>query len=208
VGGRAAAGQLLVVLDTSGSMNEPVPEETVSRLDLLRAVAGTGFGKLTARTSIGLWATGPDPPVDHRELVPFGSVDGTVGDTPRTRALVDAVGGLRAGGGAALNDTVYAAFQTIERAWQPGAVNAVVVVTDGHPPDGSAGLSRADLLDRLRAEDRPDRPATVIGLAVGTVGDAAALRDVCAVTGGGTFLVRDPNAAGRGLVLAFAGRLG
>src|SRR5205807_4526198 len=46
---------ILVVLDTSGSMNEPVPGTKLTRMQLLQQTAAYGFGRLTNTTSIGMW---------------------------------------------------------------------------------------------------------------------------------------------------------
>jgi hypothetical protein len=198
----------MVVLDTSASMNQPVPGTTTTRLDLMRRTAQASVGALTSETSVGLWqfAGGVTPGSGHRELVPFGPVTGTVGETPRLRALTDAVGGLTAGGDSSLYDTVYAAFHAVQETWRPLAINAVIVLTDGRANDAGA-LGRADLLTRLGREARPDRPVNIVVLAVGGRQDADALREISASAGGGVFLVRDPDTAVRTLVLAFAGRL-
>jgi len=199
---------LVVALDTAASMNQSVPGTPTSRLDLLRRTALAGVNTLTSETSIGLWqfATGVTPGAGHRELVPYGPVTGTVGETPRPRALTDAVNGLTAGGDSTLYDTTYAAFHAVQKTWRPVAVNAVIVVTDGWATDAGS-LPRADLIGRLAREARPDRPVTMVFLAVGGRQDADALREISAAVGGGAFLVRYPDAAIRALVLALAGRL-
>jgi len=194
---------LLVAVDTSGSMNDPVPGAGLSRLELMRRTVLAGLDSLTDRTSVGLWQFAKAP--DYRELVSFGPVTGMVGETPRSQALADAVRGLTAGGGTALYSTVRAAVGEMRQRWRPDATNAVLIVTDGIAADDT-GPTRAQLLDLLRREAQPDRPVTVVALAVGPADAADALREVCAAAGGGALLVRDPDTAVRDLIRAFAGR--
>ena len=101
---------------------------------------------------------------------------------------------------------MYAAFRTVQGRWRPNANNAVVVVTDGTAAD-EKGMDRAQLIEALEREARPDRPVMVVGVAVGSVAAAASLRDITRVTGGGTYPVSDPSTAVNTLTLAFAGRL-
>lgn len=200
---------IIVLLDTSGSMVEGVPGTSRTRMQLLQETATTGFGLLNPDSKIGLWqfATNLTPTTDYRELVPYGPLSGTVGGVPRGQALVEAVQGLRAGGDTGLYDTVYAAFQEIQRHWEPNDTNAVLLITDGRNDDPGGGLSLEELLTRLRAEMRPERPTPVICIAVGPDADAEALRQISAATGGRTFVVREAEAAVQTLILAFAGRL-
>jgi Ca-activated chloride channel homolog len=199
---------VLVVLDTSGSMNFPVPGGTGSKLQLLQQTTTAGFSLLTNATSIGLWdfSVRPDRAGEHRELVSFGPIFGGVGPVSRQKALYGAVTGLRANGFTPLYDTAYAAFHEMQKQWQPNATNVVLLVTDGaNELDG--GLDLPGLVDRLRHEQRADRPVQIISIAVGSEADANALQQISAATGGHILLARDPTKAVQQLVLAFAGRL-
>ncbi len=199
---------ILVVLDTSGSMNQSVPGTTLTRLQLLQQTAVAGFGLLNSQSNIGLWQFSVDltPSTDYRELVAYGPVAGTIGKVPRKQALVAAVEALRANGGTGLYDSAYAAVRALQPKWEPNDTNIVLLITDGKNQDNK-GLSLQELLDRLKREARPDRPVPVISIAVGPDADANALRQISAVTGGRTFVARDPKAALQTLILAFAGRL-
>jgi Ca-activated chloride channel homolog len=199
---------ILVVLDTSGSMNESVPGTALTRLQLLQQTAVAGFGLLNSQSNIGLWqfSVGLTPSTDYRELVSYGSVAGTIGGVPRKQALVAAVEALKANGGTGLYDSTYAAVQALQPKWEPNDTNIVLLITDGKNQDDD-GLSLRELLDRLRREAQADRPIPVISIAVGPEADTNALRQISAVTGGRTFIARDPKAALQTLILAFAGRL-
>lgn len=199
---------VLVVVDTSGSMAEPVPGTKLTRLQLMQQTALTGYAMLTNRTSIGLWdfsmRTGQT--TEYRELVPYGPLPEPVNGQPRQRALAAATEGLQAGGFTPLYDTIYAAWHDMQGLWQPNGSNAVLLITDG-ANEFSGGLNLNQLLDKLTKEGLPDKPVPVISIAVGPEADAAALQQISQATGGRTFVSRDPAAAAQTLALAFAGRL-
>ncbi|GAA5193058.1 substrate-binding and VWA domain-containing protein [Rugosimonospora acidiphila] len=199
---------ILVALDTSGSMAESVPGTSMSRLELMRQTASTGFGLLNSRTDIGLWAfsgqrAGAN---EYRELVPFGPSMAEVDGTSRQQAMLHALGGLRAQAHTPLYDTIYAAFKEMQTHWQADSVNAVVLITDGGN-DLPSGMTLTQLLGKLKSEQRADRPVQVIDIAIGPDADADALRQISAATGGRTLVAKDPASAEQTLVLAFAGRL-
>jgi Ca-activated chloride channel homolog len=199
---------LLAVLDTSGSMRQVVTGTRMTRLQLLQQTAQTGFGLLPNTMSIGLWefSSREDSPSGYRALVPFGPINGKVGQTPRRQAMAAAVPGMRAGGQTPLYDTAYAAFSHMQQRWAPNSSNAVLLITDGvNETDG--GISLSELLNRLRREQRPDRPVQIISIALGTSADAGALKQISAATGGPSFVIHDPAKAVHTLVLAFTGRL-
>jgi Ca-activated chloride channel family protein len=199
---------LLAVLDTSGSMNHPVPGGTVSKFQLLQQVEATGFALLPSTTSIGLWdfSVAPDRAGEHRELVPFGPLTEKVGPVSRQKALFGAIAGLHADGFTPLYDTAYAAFHELQNHWRPNATNAVILVTDGaNELDG--GLDLGGLVDRLKQEQRADKPVQIFCIGVGSEADAGALQQIAQATGGHMLLARDPLEAVNSLTLAFAGRL-
>jgi Ca-activated chloride channel homolog len=199
---------ILVVLDTSGSMNKPVPGTQLTRLQLLQQTAIAGFGLLTNQTKAGLWqfSTKLTPTTDYRELVPFGPIAVPVNGVPRLQALMGGVQSVKAEGGTALYDTVYAAWKLMQSQWQPNSTNAVLLITDGKN-EADVGLTLDQLSARLAKESLPDKPTAIIGVAVGPEADAEALQKISGLTGGRTFVVRDAATAVQTLVLAFAGRL-
>jgi Ca-activated chloride channel homolog len=200
---------VLVVLDTSGSMDKPVPGTKLTRLELLQQTALYGYSRLTNLTSMGLWqfSTRLTPRTDHRELVPVGPSAGKVGQNSRLEALQQATRGLRADGGTGLYDTAYAAFRRMQALHRPNHTNAILFITDGRNEDDPVGLTKAKLLTRLAREARPQRPTPIIGIAVGPEADAVALQQIAQATGGRILVARDPARAVEQLILAFAGRL-
>jgi Ca-activated chloride channel family protein len=199
---------IVVVVDTSGSMGLPVPGTQLTRLQLMQQTALAGFGLLNNRTRIGLWqfSSNLTPTTDYRELVPVGPMSQPVGGVPRVQALMGAVQGLKPAGGTGLYDTAYAAWHMMQGQWQPNSTNAIALITDGKN-EADTGLTREELVAKLTKENLPDKPTPIIGIAVGPEADADALSEMSRLTGGRTFIARDPATAVKTLVLAFAGRL-
>jgi Ca-activated chloride channel family protein len=199
---------LLTALDTSGSMNEPVPGSTLSKLQLLKQTEATGFALLTSPTNIGLWdfSVAPDRAGEHRELVAYGRLTDNVGPVNRQKALFGAIARLNARGFTPLYDAAYAAFHELQNHWRPNATNAVILVTDGKN-ELNGGLDLGGLVDRLKRERRTDKPVPIFCIAVGSAADANALQQIAGATGGHTLMARDPLKAVNSLILAFAGRL-
>jgi Ca-activated chloride channel homolog len=198
----------LIVLDTSGSMNDEVPGTDLTRLRLLQDAAAEGIALLNNQTVVGLWefSTELTPITPYRELVPVGRAGDDLDGVPRRQAMLEAILGLSADGGTGLYDTIHDAYLAMQRVWQPEAENLLVVITDG-TDEAHDGRSLPQLLDALEEAARPDRPVAVIALAVGPAADAAALEQITEVTGGRTVIARDDLAAVQDVILAFAGRI-
>lgn len=202
------ATNLLIALDTSGSMNQVVPNAAATRLQLLQRAAIQGIALLTNHTVVNLWqfSSKLTPTADYRPLLPPGPAGEPLGQVTRRQAMIGAIQQLTAVGATGLYDTVDAAYQQMRRTWQPNAQNVMVIITDGRNED-SEGLSLPQLLQRLKASVRPDQPVQFVGIAVGPEADADALNAIAEATGGRTFVARDEVAAVQQIVLAFAGRL-
>jgi Ca-activated chloride channel family protein len=199
---------LLVVLDTSGSMKAKVPGTKLTRLGLLQQTAGTGFGLLPYTMSIGLWEfSGREGQTsEHRELVPFGPYPANAGAVPRAQALDTAVKSLQGSGDTPLYNTIYAAFVEMQKRWEANSTNSVVLITDG-ANEVADGLSLQQLTAKLAKEQDPKRPVQIVTIAVGPDADANSLQQVSKASGGRTLVLRDPATAIQTLVLAFTGRV-
>lgn len=201
--------RVLVLLDTSGSMEDPVGDTGLTRLELLQRAALEGIGRLTDQTWVGLWefSTELTPDTPYRELVTVGPAGAPLpGGMVRREAMAEAIGELRADGGTGLYDTLHDAYRLMRQGWQPDAQNLLIVITDGRDED-HAGRSRRELLSDLAGMVRTDQPLPVIALAIGPEADVAALEAIVEVTGGRVIAARDDVSAVDQIALAFAGRL-
>ena len=99
-------------------------------------------------------------------------------------------------GGTGLYDTTLAAVRALRADYDANAINTVVLLTDGRNEDpGSISLNQ--LLHTLQRERDPSRPLSVIAVGVGPDADARSLRRIVAVTGGRSYVARDPSDIGK-----------
>jgi Ca-activated chloride channel homolog len=187
--------RLLAVIDISGSMNQKVRGAGgASRLDLVRAAASQGLGLFPDTAQVGLWmfATRLDGPADYRELVPIGPLGAAQDGITRRTVLARSLASLKPRGDTGLYDTVLAAVRTVRGGWRPDMVNSVVLLSDGRNEDRD-GMTYAQLVRALTAEDDPRRPVPVITIAYGAGSDEKVLAAISRMTGGSALVAKDPR---------------
>jgi hypothetical protein len=167
--------RLLTVFDVSGSMKEKVGRTT--RVGITQEAAGIALAALPPTTELGVWMFSIDkggPGVDYKELAPIASL----GDAAHKAKIAKAAGALSGyvEGGTGLYDTIWAAYQRVQKDYDPGRVNAVVILTDGKNEDPS-GISLEQLLANIKAAD-PKKPVAVTTIGVGPDVDPKALKAI------------------------------
>ncbi|HEY0498762.1 MAG TPA: substrate-binding domain-containing protein [Kutzneria sp.] len=180
-------GRTLAIIDTSGSMKEPMPGGQ-TRIEVARDGALAGLSLMPDSTSVGLWTFS----LTTSELVPLeplGSLDNGV---PQRVALQRAGASLpgRVGGNTALYDTALAGFEALQNNFDATKVNAEVLITDGRN-ERTGGLDLNGLLAKLRSEDDPTRPVEIIGIGLGPDADMGVLNQIAAATGGKAYQALD-----------------
>ncbi|MFC0548766.1 substrate-binding domain-containing protein [Kutzneria chonburiensis] len=180
-------GRTLAIIDTSGSMKEPMPGGQ-TRIEVARDGALAGLSLMPDSTSVGLWTFS----LTTSELVPLeplGSLDNGV---PQRLALQRAGATLpsRVGGSTALYDTALAGFEALQNNFDATKVNAEVLITDGRN-ERAGGLDLNGLLAKLRTEYDPSRPVEIIGIGLGPDADMGVLNQIAAVTGGKAYQALD-----------------
>lgn len=177
---------LLAIIDTSASMSAAAPDGAGTRMQVLQQACLRATALLSPESSVGLWkfSTTLQGPRDYQQLVPIGPLGGALADgTPRRTALDTAIrADFVPQGGTGLYDTMLAGFQYLEGHWQAGKLNLVVLMTDGKNEDD--GLTRAQLVAKLRQLARPDRPVRVIAIGFGTDADLSELTEITAAVDG------------------------
>jgi ABC-type molybdate transport system substrate-binding protein len=167
--------RLLTVFDVSGSMKEKVGATT--RVGITQEAAGIALAALPPTTDLGVWGFSIDlggPGVDYRELAPLAPLS-----NPQHKAkIAQAAAGLAGitGGGTGLYDTIWAAYQRVQKDWAPGRVNAVVILTDGKNED-PAGITLQQLLANIKASEQ-SKPVAITTIGVGPDVDPAALKAI------------------------------
>jgi hypothetical protein len=112
---------------------------------------------------------------DRRELAPIGRLD----DDSHRAVVATAASTLAKdlGGGTGLYDTIWAAHQKVSQQYDPGRVNAVVILTDGRNEDPK-GISLEQLKANLRAASDPTKPIAITTIGIGPNVDPEALSQI------------------------------
>ena len=158
---------LLGLFDVSGSMADPVPGSTRSKLDVARDAAQAALGFFDPQDSMGLWEFSRhlNGDLDYRVLVPLGPAGQRVGPFPnRQAASVAAYKAMVPRTATGLYDSILAAYRSATAAYRADSVNTVVVITDGRNEDvGSITLPAAGPAQRAAqpGEAGPHRHARV-----------------------------------------------
>ncbi|WP_436493574.1 substrate-binding and VWA domain-containing protein [Actinokineospora sp. HUAS TT18] len=188
------SSRMQVLLDVSGSMNQPVPGTGLNRMAVTLKAAELGIGLFRPTSKFGMWlfSTNLDGDKDYTELLPVA----TVTDQLAGGAL-DKLRGVKAieGGATGLYDSVLAAYQSARANWEPGRINVVVVLTDGKNEDPN-GINREQLLAELAKLQDPRRPLVIVGIGIGPDIDVAELDAISKATGGQAFTTPDPTKIG------------
>jgi Ca-activated chloride channel family protein len=189
---------VLAVYDVSGSMKEEVPGTGGrTKIDLVKVAAGQALGLFAPETNLGTWLFSSNLAGnrDWVESVPIGPTNARLPNGKlRRQVLAEALARLQAtDGDTGLYDTTLAAFRALKRSYAPDRINIVVLLTDGINDDPTGGITRAELLRRLKAEQQKDRPVQIITIAYGANADAASLKLISDATGGLAYVSRDPK---------------
>ncbi|MEU8297910.1 substrate-binding domain-containing protein [Micromonospora sp. NPDC048909] len=186
-------GRMLAVIDVSGSMKDEVPTaNNRTREEVTVEAARRGLSLFDDSWSIGLWtfSTKLVGNRDYKQLIGIGPLSG------QRDKLEAALSTIRpSDGNTGLYDTMLAAYQEVQRDWQAGRVNSVVLFTDGKNEDDN-GISQQKLLSELKRVADPERPVQVIIIGIGEGVSKAELDSITNVTGGGSFVTKNPTEIG------------
>ncbi len=167
--------RVLLVLDVSGSMQEPV-DGGGSRMDLAKKAAEQAIGQFAPDDEVGLWtfSTGKAlTDVPYTEQVPIAPVRQS---GPRMKQVIR---GLAPDGGTALYKTTRAAHEEMLSTFDPTRINAVVLLTDGKnefPPDNNLD----SLVDQIGSAE--EQTVRVFPIAYGDKADLGVLKQIAAAS--------------------------
>lgn len=150
-------GRVLMVMDSSGSMND-VAGTGGSRFAVASAAFAEALGQVGAEDEVGLW-TFPDRAAPYRKLLDVG-----VGSAARRDQAIAALRAVRPSGDTPLYTTILAALGDVATSADPAQTRAVVVLTDGQ--DTSSGTTLKATRDKLAA-------ISGVRLFIVAIGDAA-----------------------------------
>lgn len=196
---------LLVVVDVSGSMNEPTPGSKSSRIELVRQGSRSLGGLLPDDARMGLWEFGSeiDGKRDYKSLLGMAAL----GDAHR-KALAGAVDKLTARKtGTGLYDTVLAAYTAARDSYQPGVPNQVLVFTDGKNESDKTSITAAQLAEGLKKATDPKRPVQLSVVTFGEEADAKVVEGALEPVDGYVDVLRDADEVAAVFIHVAAGGL-
>lgn len=178
----------LFVVDVSGSMVAQVPGTSSTRLQATIDAGQEVLQIIPPASDVGLWEfstalEGGQNNGDYRELVPIGPLNEDIDATTRKQRLIDALDGLALENDTALNDTVLAAYQTMQANYTPGRQHTILLLTDGRNDDDDT-ISHEQLIAELRRLRNPEEPVEVVSIAYGEDPDIDLLGEISAEVGG------------------------
>lgn len=189
--------RMLVVVDVSLSMKTPLKASGgLTRIQLAGRAAVAAGSIMSDKSSVGLWLFsrhfngGPRPYGQASPLEPLGTPES--GTTHRQVIVQQLLGMGRylGGDGTALYSTGLDAMKYMldpkNNAYDPRAVNSVVLFTDGQNDD-PGGLGLNEYLTQLKSVLSPDKPLRLIAVGIGPDADIAALKAMAEPTGGAAY---------------------
>jgi len=197
------ATNVLLVLDISGSMKEPVPGTGKTRMQLAKEAAASAVKLFDGDVTAGLWvfSSNLNGATDYKSVVPIGKV------SDRRDQLINQINKIQPTGDTGLYDTAAAAQQAIVNAYKPGATNLVVLMTDGKNDDPGGGLNLAQLQAKLSANAKTDKKVPIVTVGYGNDADFAALQDISRLTGGNLYTSKTAFDINEVLATAIFGRV-
>lgn len=192
----APPSRILVLADVSKENAEPIKPGGRTRLDVAVEAAKLGLQLFPNETHMGLWEFARDLKggEDHRELIGLGPITKPdSGEEIRRTALFRVADGIKAldDKSSALYDAIDAGFRAVSKGYDPLMSNALLLLTAGR--DDGKGISRHELVDRLRKEWNPDEPVQIIVVAFGKGADRAALNEIVSATNGQLYVAQEPG---------------
>ena len=189
--------RMLILLDVSPSMGDPVPRGTDTRIRVTTRAAIGGTRILSDNSQVALWefSTLLDHGRDYRQLVPYRPLSQKVGGGTQRDALVAAFNAAEPvlNTRTALYDSVLAAYQEAVRTYQPDRNNVLVVLTDGMNYDPGHTILLQELMKQLRKTADPLKPVAIVPIAFGPDIDPGPLQQIAKATGGQSFVTLDPG---------------
>ncbi|MEU4218762.1 VWA domain-containing protein [Actinoplanes sp. NPDC026623] len=200
-------GRVLAVFDVSGSMLTTVPTAGgLTRNEVTKRAAVQGLSLFDDRWAVGTWffSTNMVGKRPWKEKVPISPL--TAARTELSKSIAEMEPKRK--GDTGLYDTALAAYENVQKSWQPGRVNSVLLFTDG-VNENPGGLTRAELLTKLKKLRDPNREVRLVIIGIGTGVDRNELTAITKATGSGAvYIAEDPAKIGEIFLQAIASRSG
>jgi hypothetical protein len=202
--------KMLTVFDVSNTMEAPVPNTNMIRLQALAKVAQGGLGLLSDDTEMGLWefSSHMDGDKPYKPLISSGPLGQRVGSESRRDLIANGLAGMKVnkGSNTALYETLIAAYRYMKRTYEPDKINTVLIFTNGtdHLP---GGLSIAQTVEQLKRLYDPDHPINVYFMGFGQNADRQELEQLTSGIEGGALIAQTPEEVQKLLLEAISKRI-
>lgn len=186
--------RMLVAVDGSGSMGDPVAANGASRMSLFQGLARLALATLPQTGQMGA--------LGFSTAIPGGikwfsdGVEPLAKDGVRSKlnkAVDGAMTYVDMNGDTPLYDATWTAYQYMTKTYDAKYVNAVVVLTDGKNDNPKGGLDLTGLLAKLKASYTKDKPIKIVTISLSRETDPDALRAISKTTGGLFYQVDKPE---------------
>lgn len=186
--------RVLLVLDVSGSMGDLAGPDGETKLDLAIDAATSALGQFKDEDEVGLWVFSTDLGGDHpnyREVVPLGPIG------ENREELTEAIEAQFPVAGTPLYDVTQQAYETMLEDYDPAAINAIVLLTDGVNEDENVADDDdqfSTLIDTLESgsEGSASRPVRLFTISYGDGADVITLRAISQATSAATYNASNP----------------
>ena len=190
--------RVLLVIDVSGSMGDPADGTGGdTKLELAKRAAASALDQFQPGDQVGLriFSTGlaKDPNVTSIDLVPIAPMQ--EGQPNKIRAAIE---NLVPQHGTPLYIAAAESYTAMADKYDPAAINAVVLLTDGVNDDGNASDDNqqlAGLIDEVRvgSEGANTRPVRLFTIAYGKDADKPTLKRIAEASTGAAYDASNPN---------------
>ncbi len=181
--------RVLMLLDVSGSMGEPVPDAGATKLDLAKRAAIRAMSQFAPTDEVGLWAFTTDLGGEeqiYRELEPVLPISRQRSD------LRQSIQSLTPLNGTPLYAAIRAAVDQMGASLDTGKINAVVVLTDGRN-EYPADTDLTGLVRQLGGGSSESTSLRVFTIAYGEGADLETLRQVSAASNAAAYDATRPE---------------
>jgi hypothetical protein len=192
--------QTLILVDGSGSMNDPVTLRDGSKstkAELLRQAGAQAAALYGDETSLAEWLFATPTPTSppYTIAVPFGPVNDKFNGVPRREIMRAAAAQYKAipNAGTPLFETVLRGVEDMKKRQKPNTVTMVVVLTDGRDEQSPYAMTQQQFLQRLGAVEDRTHPVPVFAIGYGADADMNGLRQMTKLTGGQAVASNDPG---------------
>jgi Ca-activated chloride channel homolog len=192
-------GRVMLVLDVSGSMGEPVGDGQ-NRLDLAKEAAIDALDLFAPDDEVALriFSTdlgGPESDIyiDLADYAPVGS---------QAEGLRNDIDGLVPTNGTPLYEIAQVSYDEALDGYDPAKINAVVLLTDGQNDDGDPDDDEQqldELIQDLEAgtEGQASRPVRIFTIGYSAAADQGALERIAEASAGAAYDASDPTSIDR-----------